>query len=146
MNEEYEYFYDMTGRRMVRRSDGFLETWESAERRLRASSSEITRAQRIALDAQEFERDPADQNERARAAKTAVRNITGESGAIPQKPSRDNVGPNSLDAASVYMSRIAKALEIHAPVNDERPGKDRYCRYCSTTYPCDTVNALTGQA
>lgn len=146
MNEDYEYFYDRTGRRMVRRSDGLLESWEAAERRLKASGSETTRAQRIALDAQEFERDSVDQTERAQAAKDTVRSVTGESGAIAQKPWRNAVRPNTSTLESVYMDRIAKALEIHTPVNDERPGKDRYCRYCSTAYPCDTVNALTGQA
>jgi hypothetical protein len=124
MNEEYEYGYveyDKTGRPMFKHPSGRVEPWETA-------------------------RHHVDEINRAEAAKNAVRNVTGESGAVGSKPSSGTLKPNTLEAASVYKDRITKALEIHSPVNDERPGKDRYCRYCSTAYPCDTVNALTGQA
>lgn len=128
MNEEYGYIeYDKVGRPMFRHPNGRVEPWGTPRHH-------------------EFERDPFDQKERAQKAKNTVQNITGESGELNDKRSPSEARQNTPVAASVYMSRIAKALEIHAPVNDQRPGKDKYCRYCSTVYPCDTVNALTGQA
>lgn len=128
MNEEYGYIeYDKVGRPLFRHPDGRVEPWSATRHH-------------------EFERDPFDQKERAQTAKTLMQNLTGKSGEINDYRSSDKARQNTPVVENVYMSRIAKALEIHTPVNDERPGKDRYCRYCSTAYPCDTVNALTGQA
>jgi hypothetical protein len=74
---------------------------------------------------------------------------------IQHKPKLPDLGP--MDRRGVPLSptqiaearakvaevRIEKALAIHDKVNDPRPGKDAYCGFCSSAYPCDTVQALT---
>lgn len=53
--------------------------------------------------------------------------------AMPPKPAK----LNPLE------EQIKRAIAIHEKVKDARPGKDYYCGYCSSAYPCATVQALT---
>jgi hypothetical protein len=62
-------------------------------------------------------------------------------------PSNDSQGyspaPRPKSFEKQNEERIAKALAIHDRVDDPRPGKDAYCGFCSSAYPCVTVQALT---
>lgn len=40
---------------------------------------------------------------------------------------------------------VDAALAIHTKVEDKREGRDFYCGYCSTVYPCVTAQALLGE-
>lgn len=56
--------------------------------------------------------------------------------------STDPEPPYSMAKDEATM-KISRALAIHQKTPDPRQGKDSYCSFCSSSYPCITVQALT---